>query len=149
MGILEILGRGHGQVLIARRMVGLARGPMGPNRSRSRVSFWHPFACRRNASSARNCALGVPKRTMHRAFPLVIKDIDDAVDLTAGRESACVRRKDGSVWCWEAIDDDLFWNGTRWRSWSVPIENKFFHGTIAQIHAGYFDTCARSTGGRI
>ncbi len=93
--------------------------------------------------------LGVPPRPTSSATPLFIPDIDDAVDLAAGSEHACVKRKDESVWCWGSNEDGLLGRETTWKRWAVPLKVEVFHGGVVQLGLSGSDTCARYTDGRI
>ncbi|MDX9724630.1 MAG: hypothetical protein RBU37_28030 [Myxococcota bacterium] len=92
--------------------------------------------------------LGVEPRPTSSATPLFIPDLDDAVDLAAGEDHACVKRKDGSVWCWGSNEHDQLGRETRWKRWAVPLKNVAFDGDVRQLGVGWDDTCVCYADGR-
>jgi hypothetical protein len=76
------------------------------------VAVGEGFACARLADGTVRCwgvhgeqgQLGDGRSTWS-TDPVVVKDIDDAVDLDAGATTACAVRSNGRVWCWGTVPD--------------------------------------------
>ncbi len=81
------------------------------------------------------------------ASPVVVRNLNDAVDVTAGRAHACARRRSGQVVCWGANElGQLGDNGTKDRAVAGPVVGI---SDAVQLEAGRDHTCARRSKGTV
>lgn len=84
--------------------------------------------------------------TTDRSIPVIVTGVGtSAVELVGGWLHACIRRADGTVWCWGdngsgALGDGTFTNATD------PVQVSGLTGATA-IRAGAYDTCAIKSDG--
>ncbi|MBK8479600.1 MAG: RCC1 repeat-containing protein [Proteobacteria bacterium] len=72
-----------------------------------------------------------------------------AIDVALGSEHTCVRRKDGSVWCWGYNVSGQLGDGSTMTRLS-PVRVTGLDGSaVEQLVAGYGHTCARRTDGSV
>ena len=68
--------------------------------------------------------------------------------VSAGQDHTCALKSDGTVWCWGY---DLYGQlgvGTN-DAWSTPVQVTALGNTIVQVSTGYFHTCARKSDGSV
>ena len=81
------------------------------------------------------------------AAPGPVAGISDAVQLVCGREHACVRKANGTVWCWgypSAFRDPDPWDEVA-QPFAAQLEEP---GPVVDLVAGGIHTCAVLTDGR-
>lgn len=105
------------------------------------------FSCARRADGTVSCwgyngssgRLGDGTRDS-RSTPVLVKDIADAVDLSAGAAHACAVRKSGGVACWGYNDSRQLGDGTN-QSSRIPVAALMVNDAT-QVAAGGNFTCA-------
>jgi alpha-tubulin suppressor-like RCC1 family protein len=79
--------------------------------------------------------------------PVLVKDLDDATDLSVGDDHACAVKKDGTVVCWGENDARQLGDGSQTNA-LVPRQVVNLSG-VAKVAAGGEHTCALKTDGTV
>jgi alpha-tubulin suppressor-like RCC1 family protein len=92
--------------------------------------------------------------TGRRATPTRVGDIDDVRDLAVGWGLGCLRRSDGSVWCWGSAEYGQLGDGEgqRWGRWRAPSHDPvrvLYVGDAVGISAGGFGACVLTARGTV
>ena len=91
--------------------------------------------------------IGDGSRWTRRAQPSRVVDLDDAVDVGAGRSHACAVRSGGEVRCWGRNYEHQLGDGTTSAS-TVPVAVMGVTGAV-QVDGGRQHTCARTEAGAV
>jgi alpha-tubulin suppressor-like RCC1 family protein len=81
-------------------------------------------------------------------WPVMARNLFDAVDLSTGKHHACARTDRGTVECWGGNAEGQIGDGTT-EDRSVPVTVDAFQDSAISVAAGGAHTCVRLVGGEV